>query len=252
MPQLFHGSRLKIERANEHIDNLKTRIALLHKTDTARVDIDPKTGGEFLEHSFSDIKAFDDIALMVGDALHNLKCALDYVWLETIQQLVPTLVDDRAKFPVRKTIEEVKGWLAKAEVRISCPSLYSFLLDIVKPCDGGNVAIWTIHNFSNRDKHRLIIPVLAAGNIEGIEVEDEKGERFVGSGVGDFQKPPYYILFQKGLHVKIKGKLTAHVGVQDGKSGCFMHVPETLVHYSRIISGVIEVFERFLETELSR
>jgi hypothetical protein len=250
MSQLFHGSRLKIERANEHISNIETRIALLHDTDTARVDTDPTTGGEFLEHTFVDVHAFDDIALMVGDALHNLKCALDYTWLVTIQELIPALVDDRAKFPVRKTPKEVEGWLTYAEVNISCPNLHRFMLDKVQPYDGGNVALWTIHNFSNRDKHRLIIPVLAAGHIDGIEVEDERGERFFGSGVGDFQKPPYFILFKKGLHVKNKGKLTAHVGVQDEKSGCFMHVPHTLVHYSRIISKLIELFEGFLEAEM--
>jgi hypothetical protein len=242
-------SRLKIKRANSHIADIEARIIALHTTDTAVVETHPQYGTERLKHNFSDVVAFEDIALMLGDAIHNLKCALDYTWLKTIERLVPALVDDRAKFPVRKTIKEVEGFLAHAEVHTFHPNLFAFMLHTIKPCEGGNDAIWNIHNFDNRDKHRLLIPVLAQGHIDGIEVEDERGEAFKGSGAGDFQRPPYCIDFKPGLHVKQKGKLTADIAVEDEKSGCFMHIPETLIRYSHIISKAVELFERFLEAE---
>jgi hypothetical protein len=239
-------SRLKIDRAKKHIKDIELRIAKLHETDTSRIDIDPHTGNEFLIHDFSDATAFDDIALMLGDTVHNLNCALDYTWLQTIERLVPALIDDRAKFPVRKAIKELEGWMTKAGIDVTSPNLYRFMLDSIKPCDGGDEAIWTIHNLDIRDKHRLLIPILSQGRIDGIELEDEKGQSWSGFGYGDFQRPPYRIAIRKGTHPKKKGKLTATIVVDDRDAGYFMHVPETLKHYSYFILRVVQRFEEFL------
>ncbi|MGB8129973.1 MAG: hypothetical protein WCG81_09275 [Candidatus Angelobacter sp.] len=241
-------SRLKIERAEMHIHDIERRIAALHQTDTAKVEIYPEHGTERLIHTFQDPFVFDDLSLMIGDAVHNLKCALDYTWLQTIEKLVPANVDDRAKFPVRKFIEELKGFLRKGNIDTTCKPLFDFMVNEIQPCEGGNDAIWAIHNFDNRDKHRLLLPVLAQGHIGGLEVQDESGEKFPGFGVGDFQRPPYVIDFEKGLHVTKKGKLAAEIGVEDTKSGCFMHVPETLKVYSQTILAVVKAFEGFLQS----
>src|ERR1700693_5081411 len=205
---VFHDCRLKIDRANKHIADIDARIVRLHETDTARIDIHPETGGEILTHTFSDTTAFNDIALMLGDAVHNLNCALDYTWLQTIERLLPTPVDDRAKFPVRKSIKELEGWMAKAGIDSAHPALFLHMLDKVQHCHGGDEAIWAIHNLDIR--HRLLIPVLSTGHIDGISVMDQHGEtwRGYGSSAG-LQRPPYVIQYEPGLHIKDKGKLTA-------------------------------------------
>jgi hypothetical protein len=241
-------ARAKIERANVHIGDVDRRLKALEQTDTAVIEIHPEHGTERLIHTV-DESAFNDLALIVGDAVHNLNCALDYTWLQTIERLVPDNVKDRAKFPVHKTIEELKGALRKGKVDATCLHLYTFIVDKIQPYDGGNPAIWPIHCFANRDKHRLLIPVLAEGHINGIEVQDEMGERWPGSGFSAPQKPPYCIDFANGLHITKKGKLTANVIVDDGKSGCGMGIPQTLVTHSGEIACVVEAFESFLESE---
>jgi hypothetical protein len=155
-------ARAKIERANVHIGDVDRRLKALEQTDTAVIEIHPEHGTERLIHTV-DESAFNDLALIVGDAVHNLNCALDYTWLQTIERLVPDNVKDRAKFPVHKTIEELKGALRKGKVDATCLHLYTFIVDKIQPYDGGNPAIWPIHCFANRDKHRLLIPVLAEG-----------------------------------------------------------------------------------------
>lgn len=244
---IFRDSRLKIDRANKHIADINARIVRLHETNTARIDIDPKTGSEILTHTFSDATAFDDIALMLGDAVHNLNCALDYTWLQTVERLVPALVDERAKFPIRKTLKELEGSMTKAGMNISSPDLFRFVLDRIQPCDGGDEAIWAIHNLDIRDKHRLLIPVLSTGHIDGISVMNQSGETWRGYGSSaDLQRPPYVIAYEPGLHIKDKGKLTAVIIVADGKVGHLMHVSETMKHYSYFILRVVERFEEFL------
>src|SRR5271156_6411477 len=97
---VLHNSRLKIDRANKHIADIKKRLVALQDSEASAIEIDSETGGERLKHDFGDRMAFRDIALMLGDAIHNLKCALDYTWLETIQGLAPAAVSSFAKFPV--------------------------------------------------------------------------------------------------------------------------------------------------------
>ena len=241
-------ARAKIERANVHIGDVERRVNALEQTDTAVVEIHPEHGTERLTHTL-DESGFDQIALVTGDAVHNLNCALDYTWLQTIRKLAPANVSDKAKFPVFKAIKELEGNLRKGHIDTTCPALFNLMIDDIKSCDGGNPAIWPIHCFANRDKHRLLIPVLAEGHINGIEVQDETGERWPGSGFSAPQKPPYCIDFADGLHVTKKGRLTANVIVEDGKFGCRMDIPQALVMYSGAIAGVVEAFESFLESE---
>jgi hypothetical protein len=241
-------ARAKIERANVHTGDVERLVNALEQTDTAVVEIHPEHGTELLTHAV-DETAFTDLALVIGDAVHNLNCALEYTWQQTIESLLPANARDRAYFPVHKTIEGLKATLRKEKVDTTCLHLSTFIVDETQPWDGGNPAIWPIHCFANRDKHRLLIPVLAEGHINGIEVQVETGERRPGSWFSAPQKPPYCINFADGEHVTKKGRLTANVIVDDGKFGCRMDIPQTLVTYSGEIAGVVEAFEGFLESE---
>lgn len=241
-------ARAKIERANVHIGDIERRVNALEPTDSAVIEIHSEHGTERLIHTL-DESGFDQIALVTGDAVHNLNCALEYVWQQTIESVLPANAGDRVYFPVHKTIEGLKATLRKGKVDTTCLHLFTFIVDEIQPCDGGNPAIWPIHCFANRDKHRLLIPVLAEGHINGIEVQDKTGERWPGSGFSAPQRPPYCIDFADGLHVTKKGRLTANVIVEDGKFGCRMDIPQTLVMYSGAIAGVVEAFESFLESE---
>ena len=243
-------ARAKLDRANVHIRDLEGRVKALEDTDTAFVEIHPEHGTERLTHTL-DESAFDHIALVIGDAVHNLACALDYTWLETVERLAPALVRDNAKFPVYRTAPELEGQLRGRNVQIdvTSPALFDFVVNEIQPYEGGNTAIWPAHCFANRDKHRLLIPVLAQGHINGIEVQDETGELWPGSGLSEFQRPPYVIDLMPGLHFTKKGKLTALIGVEDGKFGCSMDVPETINMHLGAIVGVVEAFESFLQSQ---
>jgi hypothetical protein len=249
---ILDHARLKIRRADHHIDQMEARIIALYQTDHSSVRTDQETGEEILIHDFCDPTFFEDVALILGDAIHNLKCALDYAWLETITRVAPGLVDDRAKFPVRKTINELKGWLESEKVQLDriCPNLHRFMLDEICSHPGWQWAIRPLHALNNRDKHRLLIPVLSHVHIKGIEVQDETGERHSGFGVSsELQKPPYCIRYRRGLHVTSEGKLTGQIMIEYPDSEDSLPALETASGYSYYVSGVIQLFEAFLELE---
>ena len=79
MTELFHGARLKIERANEHINDLYLKFRDFNKSGpySILVENNPETGDSFLQIS-ADQTIPDNILLIVGDAVHNLASALDF------------------------------------------------------------------------------------------------------------------------------------------------------------------------------
>jgi hypothetical protein len=249
---VLRDSRLKIDRANKHIADIEARIRTLHDSQTSVIEMDQNTGCETLKYEFPDVTAFTDIALMLGDAIHNLNCALDYTWLQTIEKVAPYLIGDRAKFPVGKTVNDVEGLLRKVSVHIKTPALFNFIVRQIQPCDGVGSEIWPAHTLDIRDKHRLLIPVMTTGHIDCLEVEDETGEVFKGPAFSpDFQKPPYYLPFRRGLHIKNKPQLTAQIVIEYEKLGYPPSVPQTIIDYSRYILAVVKLFERFLEAQIS-
>lgn len=249
---ILRPSRLKIDRADKHISDIKRCLVRLEDSETSVIEVNPTTGSERLKHDFSDRAALTDIALTLGDAIHNLKCALDYAWLQTIARVVPSAVGKFAKFPVYRHADQLKSALEGREIHLSAPRLFGLVMTDINPCEGGNPAIWSVHKLDIRDKHRLLIPVFTNLSIVGIDVEDENGERFPGGNTwATTKEPPYCIDLAPGLHFKNKGVLSYEVIFEDVESGYLMHVPGTILHYSKIILRVVETFERFLESEKS-
>ena len=221
----------------------------LYETDFSCVKVDPKTKEELLIHDLNDPTALQCLALILGDAVHNMKSALDYAWLETIRCLAPHLVDHKTLFPARKNVKLLKGPLTTSTIDKTCPSLYDFMVDCVAANPVLQSAIWTVHRLDIGDKHKLLTPVLTKANIVGIEGTNEGGEPWDGGGISEPQKPPYVIRFKHGIHITNNGKLIAEIVVQDVDLEYFFPISGTISTYSNAISRVVQLFEKFLEME---
>ena len=139
--------------------------------------VDAKSGKQFLNYRISDRKIRAHLALMIGDAIHNLKCALDIAWGNTYTTLYPTTFEPRfLNFPFqpeRKTLETVLT--KKGKIPDTC-RLFSFVVDSVKSYKTGNPDLWAVHRLDIHDKHRLLIVVLNFMFIDDVELEHENGE----------------------------------------------------------------------------
>src|ERR1041385_9134971 len=86
----FAASRLKIERANKHILELNSVFETFVQSDFHKlvVNSDPNTGQDVLQ--FSILKTLPkDIATIVGDAIHNLRSALDLLICNIVAKTIP-------------------------------------------------------------------------------------------------------------------------------------------------------------------
>jgi hypothetical protein len=245
MPTL-QGARLKIDWAKQHIARLEARIKLLEQSDVGSVQVDPEFGNEVIKHNVTDRDAVEQIALIAGDVVHNLKCALDYAWVEIVTKLAPSAVSKFAKFPIYPTCNALEVALRGNGIGQAPGNLFEGMLNQIQPYDGGDHAIWPIHRLNIRDKHRLLIPVIFYASISGIETEQQGVVSRDGFTPGTSQHPPWYVPMPLGVHVKNEGKASLSISFEYGKAGGEKVFADSFGYYSQHFLRIVERLETFI------
>lgn len=244
------GARLKIERANHHIAELESQVEVLKERLTVAAHVDASSGLEYIKADFATLEdhgAFDRLPLVIGDAIHNLKCALDHVWLDTVQRLIPAGDWERTKFPVYPTPELLERELRKLRLHISAPGFLTLFVSKVKPYEGGDFAIRSVHLVDLGDKHRLLTPVLHYSSIGGIRLE-QNGQVHAGSTLATTYRPPLYVgPFEQGIHIKDPGRADFGVVFQDGNRKGETRDVDTIRIYAHYIAQTVGLLEDHVE-----
>jgi len=157
-------ARLKIERANNHIDCLNAEVRAFFDTNPYKVanKRDPDT--RRLIYYIESVQSVPvTIAAITGDALHCLRAALDHL----AQQLYLAGTGnakgyrDQTSFPIAKSAKEFKSGLARKVEGMRQEAVDAICA--LEPYHGGKGSdLWTLHRLNNIDKHRLILTVGSA------------------------------------------------------------------------------------------
>lgn len=168
----FARPRLKIERAKKHINDINSLLLAFSSSDFYTVTVEKNTyGANFLRFDV-DKSPFpiNNTALLIGDALHNLRSALDLLYYE-----ISVNHTKWSRFPVLDTRDElerrIKTTFEKKQISVT---VHGLLLNSIKPYKTGNFALWALDDLNIRDKHQLLIPVLKFMGFAGICLEDDK------------------------------------------------------------------------------
>jgi hypothetical protein len=243
----FSDARAKIGRANKHIAEMDALLSTFQNSDayTVREIRDSQTGQKFIEYGFAKRISVEDLALVIGDAVHNLKCALDYAWIHTIKKLAPTKTA-HAKFPIFSSRAKLEDALHGIEIQISNPDLYNLIVTHIKPYDGGDLCLWSIHSMDISDKHRLLTPLLSVA-VTDLAIEDDKGK--VSKVLCVFTRMgPYRKFLEENEKLKDKGDVRLRVVFQKTFPETGVEVSPVLHNFSKLVLSVVETLERFLET----
>jgi hypothetical protein len=179
--ELFHASKLKIERAEKHILELYNFMQSFQGTGLHSVAIEPDSRYWDLELVVTIHKSkkefIDEAALIIGDVYHNLRSALDILWFEIVS--TTGLQTKWTRFPIAETREELMRPLSAAlkKGQIS-KTVYDFVLDTVKPYRDGNFRLWVIDEANQIDKHEFLIPNFPMIAIVGVRVQNEENVVF--------------------------------------------------------------------------
>lgn len=212
---LFHASRLKIERADQHIQSLHDRtIQFASNCYRLVINQDPQTGNDILEFSLTESLP-EDFALIIGDALHNFKSALDLAINEVIFSKLGAY-DDFARFPFRSTRSELESAIKGSKITKASPEVADFIVNVIEPYRGGNDVLYSLHQLNILDKHRLLLPVWQVQVVNGIRVENTRGERIFDRDWVITRSHARHELLQRNTYIANYGKATALILFKKG------------------------------------
>jgi hypothetical protein len=245
---LFRASTLKIERATKHINDLDLLLKKVASPNFYRIGIEQDSDRiNWITLDFGpDALPADDVALIVGDALHNLRSSLDILWHGVIAHCDGSS-SKYTRFPIRDTRDELIAPLRGAlkEKQISA-EIHDFMLNVIKPYEAGNYPIWALDDLNIRDKHQLIIPMFKLMWVFGVCIEDGHGEPFYpGALMADEPcriKLPIE-LYGKKLAVKNKGHAAPNVFFQLGFPFESEPIMQSLSRIAEEVTRTVKAFE---------
>lgn len=155
MPLDLSGCYAKIKRAKEHISEFDRERAAFLAADPYAVitKFDPES------NSTKSIlgpmpKIPTCLSTIAGDAIQNLRSALDYLAAELARNANPRIV----YFPICESATKYKS---ESEGKTKgVPPEAKKLIDSMEPYGGGHGGdLWFLHTLNNADKHRLLMPI---------------------------------------------------------------------------------------------
>jgi len=158
---------LKIERAKTHVHNLDALIGKFGQQNPYRLvgNLDPNTGDSIFR--FAKVAPLpSDIPLIVGDAIHNLRSALDHIAWALFERYKtdPKVKRREVFFPVWQSKQVCEAELAR-KVKMFGQKAVDAIAK-AHPYKGGNQTLWYLHELNLADKHRLIVAIVAQAGMD--------------------------------------------------------------------------------------
>jgi hypothetical protein len=153
--------RLKIGRAKCHIADLRLALRHFAGSQPYRVDNrpDPATGGPvYFLAGVADVP--QAISVIAGDAIHNLRCALDHLAYQLVMVGAGSVPSHHVYFPVVDDPVENKHKFDK-DVGGMRPAAADAIRDLEPHKGGKGHRLWVLHKLNNTDKHRLLLAAVS-------------------------------------------------------------------------------------------
>lgn len=236
----FREARLKVGWAKGHVYKLidEYRTFLASESALAKIKTDEKTGDQIL-----DVQAPENlmpaVALIVGDVIHNLRTAFDYIAIGL------TRIESMS-LPVGRTKQDLLALKRFRDVKEVDPALADFILDEIQPYHRGKFMLWELSELDRLDKHRLILPTIKHVHRLGMILEDDRGGTLENRWVSNRSSSRARILPGDGPY-KIKDQGHSGISVSFGPGTPFNDesILETLDRLVECAPSAIQAFEAF-------
>lgn len=175
-PLDFYGPHLKTERAKHHIDHLEDvfrgYVRASKKAVAPKFNLkvrERQIGGSFPRHT----------PTILGDALHNLRAALDHAYCILVEANGGT-VNRHTRFPFSEkgSRQDLEGSVKGHAKTGNAPSdkMIAVIFDEIQPYPGGKGAdLVKLHVLDIADKHMVLLPTEQRTHIEDIRFEGGGG-----------------------------------------------------------------------------
>jgi hypothetical protein len=169
---------LKIRRALTHIHELEK--CLNDYKENYRPQVSLSDDGK-INLLVPEVHFPENPSLIVGDAIHNLRSALDIMTTMGMDYFG----QDRRKyyFPIDATRSSFLGQRGFKEIKSISPEFATLISDQIKPYKEENYGFWALNQMDNSDKHRLLVVSIHEFqfNIKIIRDDDDSSELLEGT-----------------------------------------------------------------------
>lgn len=249
------GPRLKVERANYHIDQFEALFRAYIKTNLKFVfpkGHNNKRRKHAYRMAYLGTPAPRHAPTVIGDAIHNLRTSLDHMYCRLVEAN-KGVVTKRTKFPFGEDRKSIEGSL-NGQKSIERPSqdAIAFILDSLEPFSGGALSLYELHQLDIVDKHHLFLDMMIGFGIDdGLVLEqfDAAGVRrmsFSQLTINWGYNPKGGFAATDG-HFEFNGDASSAFEVLFGE-GAFKgkHIIQTMRALSQNVSGALDALEVFL------
>jgi hypothetical protein len=245
----FVSARLKLKRAEKHIADLKSLTTDLPNRYVRTAEFNPQIGVTEVIYRLPDAADIvGNLALTIGDAVHNIYSALDHSYVGVVLRHASAAKSERTKFPFYPNEQALKGSLKGVKIHELSPRLFDLLVSNIKPysgINGGNEILRYIRNLDMRDKHELLIPTLNIPLVKGLAIQNQQGEVAVGDtlllrGNGNLD----IIFHVAGDHkIKDEGKLAITVVLEHIHRLQAVEICSLLKNFLDVVLHIVKLFE---------
>jgi hypothetical protein len=151
------SAALKIDRAEKHVAEL---TKLFSETPPFSFVVRTNTAtGDRSVGSRENKAIVDGAAGICGDAIHNLRSALDHAYWEIVSPTASKEEEKQVQFPFRETKPRFDKAVTEGFPNRVSPKFRDAMLGLRAYKEaGGNKTLYLIHEFDILDKHKLLIP----------------------------------------------------------------------------------------------
>lgn len=251
MKHPLDGARLKVVRAQEHLDAVKYEISMYIHTKPYTVVIE-KDGDMWMGRPIVRIEPPPRISTIVGDCVTNARAALDYIaWQLAVRYFAhPPLNPEADKrlisFPIYENTAD-PGYVNKIK-RFADRQIPAAAIDEINSVQPGNTtyrSLAWLHNIVNTDKHRMPVLTYNVTEITSLivssptfrtEAHAEGGSEMLGISL-----PPAFT----AANVQVDGQVTGFVSLKDVPMPIIAPIEWTLEEIIKVVPKVITSFDRF-------
>jgi hypothetical protein len=249
---MFDSAKRKLDRAKKHIADLESLVQSFSQSKpyTLVVQEHPHTRTQTRAMMGSMIftsEVPDGVALILGDAVHNLRTSLDHIAWELVG-LDRGTQDKHTAFTLRDT--RVNYDSACNGILTPRADTKKFFLALECYEGGKGQDLYRLGQLDNTDKHTTIALALRAGRLPGLQLIDPEGKvvdtmsgtNFAGLGVGFGwpARPGYTVQFDPNSEPAVD---VTFRDIFQGES-----VAPTLLHLADAVQQTLGKFEVFVST----
>lgn len=164
---MFEGSRLKVERAKKHIADLDSEITsyLSRKPFALRLKEQAAQCAWIIETKIPIPLQF---SLVLGDAIHNMRAALDLLIFEMIGDKAASA--EAVFFPFCKDGKSYVSTVTGRQIQLAGKNVLA-AINTLEPYQGGDDLLYGIHQLDIADKHRLVLTVALASDVHARDIK---------------------------------------------------------------------------------